>query len=73
MSALRVLDGVEMLSYRENWQEWGITTALQTLLMTKKQTFTVEDVMDVARIYGVTDQLLHRLSYVPDDLEYEDL
>jgi hypothetical protein len=29
--------------------------------------------MDVARIYGVTDALMHRLSYVPDDLEYEDL
>jgi hypothetical protein len=55
-------------SYRDDWQNWGITTALQTLLMAQKQVYTIEDIMNVARWYAVEDQLLHRLSYVPDDL-----
>jgi hypothetical protein len=60
-------------SYREEWQSWGITTALQTLLMSGKATYTIKDIMGIARIYAVEDDLLHRMSYVPDDLEYEDL
>jgi hypothetical protein len=60
-------------SYRDEWCEWGIATALQTLLMHQKQIYTVTDIMDVARMYQVDEQLLHRLSYVPDDLEYENL
>ena len=57
-------------SYREEWIEWGITTSLQTLLMyMPKEYYSVEDLMSVARMYGVEEQLLHRMSYVPDDLE----
>ena len=57
-------------SYREEWIEWGMATVLQTLLMfNPKELYTVEDLMDVARIYSVEDQLIKRMSYVPDDLE----
>jgi hypothetical protein len=59
-------------SYREEWCEWGITTALQSLLILKKDTYTIHDIMTIADIYAVKEQLLHRLSYVPDDLEYID-
>ena len=57
-------------SYRDEWHNWGITTALQTLLMyMPKESYSIEDLMSVARLYGVEEQLLHRMSYVPDDLE----
>lgn len=60
-------------SYREEWCSWGIATALQSLLMHQKETYSVIDIMNVARMYQVDEQLLSRLSYVPDDLEYENL
>jgi hypothetical protein len=60
-------------SYRDEQNRWGITTALQTLLMLGKSTYTVTDLMDVARMFDVTDDLFNRMDYVPDDLEYEGL
>ena len=56
-------------SYRDEWQEWGITTALQMLLLYAKPPYTVLDVMQVAKDYGVEEDLLKRISYVPDTLE----
>ena len=56
-------------SYRDEWQCWGITTALQVLLMYGKPPYTVEDLMSVANQFGVTEDLLHRMTYVPDSLE----
>ena len=58
-----------MRSYRDEWSAWGITTALQTLVMYQQPPYSLEDVMNVARIYGVTDQLIERMSYVPDTIE----
>ena len=60
-------------SYRDEQNRWGITTALQILLMLGKSTYTVNDLMDVAQMFDVTDDLLNRMDYVPDNLEYEGL
>ena len=60
-------------SYRDEQNRWGITTALQILLMSGKSTYTVADLMDVAQMFDVTDDLFKRMSYVPNDLEYEGL
>ena len=64
-------------SYREEWQGWGIATGLQVLLLNmhvdKKEVATTADILLVARMFEVEDQLLRRMSYVPDDLEYESL
>jgi|LakMenEpi03Aug12_release.lakeMendotaPanAssembly.Ray.scaffolds.fasta_scaffold3365787_1 hypothetical protein len=56
-------------SYRDEWSEWGICTALQTLLMYQKPPYTVEDLMNVAKMYGVDEQLIERMSYVPNSTE----
>ena len=60
-------------SYTEEWQSWGIVTGLQTLLMSMladgKNTATTADILLVARCYQLEEQLLHRMSYVADDLE----
>lgn len=56
-------------SYREEQIHWGITTALQFLLMSGKSTYSVEDIMNIARMFDVEDNLIARLSYVPNDLE----
>tara|TARA_R110000823_G_scaffold311382_1_gene436826 strand:- start:42 stop:245 length:204 start_codon:yes stop_codon:yes gene_type:complete len=58
-----------MRSYREDWQRWGITTALQTLLMQEKNSYTLEDILNVARLYDVTEDLFKRLSYIPETAE----
>jgi len=34
-----------------------------------KPPYTVEDLMSVANQFGVTEDLLHRMTYVPDSLE----
>jgi hypothetical protein len=64
-------------SYREEWQEWGIVTGLQILLLnmhvSKKEVASTADILLVARMFEAEDQLLRRMSYVPDDLEYENL
>jgi hypothetical protein len=63
-------------SYRDEWQAWGIVTGLQTLLLNMqvdgKQTATTTDILLIARMYQVEEDLLQRMSYVPDDLEYLD-
>ena len=46
-----------------------MATALQSLLMYQQPPYTVEDLMNVARWYGVEDQLIDRMSYVPDSIE----
>jgi hypothetical protein len=60
-------------SYVEEWQSWGIVTGLQTLLLNMqadgKQTATTADILLIARIYQLEEDLLKRMSYVPDDLE----
>ena len=60
-------------SYVEEWQSWGIVTGLQTLLLNMqadgKQTATTADILFIARIYQLEEDLLKRMSYVPDDLE----
>ena len=56
-------------SYRDEWSEWGIVTALQTLLMYQKPPYTVEDLLNVAKMYGVEEQLIKRISYVPNSTE----
>jgi len=58
-----------MRSYREEWIEWGITTALQSLLIMHRDTYTSADILSIARIYGVDDALLHRMSYCPDTVQ----
>ena len=61
-------------SYREEQQSWGIVTGLQTLLLNMqvdgKQTADTADILLVARMYQLEEDLLKRMSYVPDDLEY---
>ena len=37
-----------------------------------KQTATTTDILLIARMYQVEEDLLQRMSYVPDDLEYLD-
>ena len=71
---LRARDGVKMpRSYREEWQSWGIVTGLQTLLLNMqvdgKQSASTADILLIARMYQLEDDLLTRMSYVPDDLE----
>jgi len=60
-------------SYSEEWQSWGIVTGLQTLLLNMqvdgKQTATTADILLTARMYQLEEELLKRMSYVPDDLE----
>jgi len=60
-------------SFVEEWQSWGIVTGLQTLLLNMqadgKQTATTADILLIARIYQLEEDLLKRMSYVPDDLE----
>jgi hypothetical protein len=60
-------------SYREEWQGWGIVTGLQTLLLNMrvdgKDTASTADILLIARMYQLEDDLLKRMSYVPDDLE----
>jgi hypothetical protein len=58
-----------MRSYRDEWQEWGIVTGLQTLLMLQHENYTAEHILQVARMYGVDNQLLHRMSYVPPTID----
>jgi len=61
-------------SYREEQQAWGIVTGLQTLLLNMqvdgKQTANTADILLVARMYQLEEDLLKRMSYVPDDLEH---
>ena len=63
-------------SYRDEWQSWGIVTGLQTLLLNMqvdgKQTASTTDILLIARMYQLEEDLLQRMSYVPDDLEYLD-
>jgi hypothetical protein len=71
---LRVKDGARMpRSYVEEWQSWGIVTGLQTLLLNMqvdgKQTASTADILLIARMYQLEEDLLKRMSYVPDDLE----
>jgi len=53
-------------SYREEQQRWGITTALQMLMLfkytRKNETLSYEDVWDIARVFDVEDDLKGRLS-----------
>jgi hypothetical protein len=60
-------------SYVEEWQSWGIVTGLQTLLLNMqvdgKETASTADILLIARIYQLEEDLLKRMSYVPDDLE----
>jgi len=53
-------------SYREEQQRWGITTALQMLMLfkytRKTSVLTFEDVWDIARMFDVEDDLKLRLS-----------
>jgi len=60
-------------SYVEEWQSWGIVTGLQTLLLNMqvdgKKTASTADILLIARMYRVEEDLLKRMSYVPDDLE----
>ena len=60
-------------SYVEEWQSWGIVTGLQTLLLNMqvdgKETATTADILLIARMYQLEEDLLKRMSYVPDDLE----
>ena len=71
---LRAMAGVRMpRSYVEEWQSWGIVTGLQTLLLNMqvdgKETASTADILLIARIYQLEEDLLKRMSYVPDDLE----
>ncbi len=60
-------------SYVEEWQSWGIVTGLQTLLLNMqvdgKETASTADILLIARMYQLEEDLLKRMSYVPDDLE----
>jgi hypothetical protein len=60
-------------SYVEEWQSWGIVTGLQTLLLNMqvdgKETASTADILLTARMYQLEEDLLKRMSYVPDDLE----
>jgi hypothetical protein len=60
-------------SYVEEWQSWGIVTGLQTLLLNMqvdgKETASTADILLIARIYQLEEDLLKRMSYVPNDLE----
>ena len=56
-------------SYKEEWIAWGMATVLQSLLMYQKPPYTVQDLMNIARWYGVEEQLIDRMSYVPNSLD----
>ena len=56
-------------SYRDEWNEWGFVTALQCLLMYGKPPYSTQDILTLAKCFGVDEQLLKRMSYVPDTLE----
>ena len=64
--------GQEMMNWldrrKDKYATWGITTALQTLLMFQKDSYTIEDIMGVARMYSVEEDLLKRLSFVPENI-----
>jgi hypothetical protein len=64
--------GQEMMNWldrrKDKYATWGITTALQTLLMFQKDSYTIEDIMGVARMYSVEEDLLKRLSFVPETI-----
>ena len=51
----------------------GIGTGLQTRLLNMqvdgKQTASTADILLTARMYQLEEELLKRMSYVPDDLE----
>lgn len=60
-------------SYRDEWNEWGFVTALQNLLMYSEPPYSTQQIMLLARCYGVEEELIKRMSYVPDTLENYDL
>ena len=60
-------------SYRDEWNVWGFVTALQSLLMYGQAPYTTQDILTLARCYGVEEDLLKRMSYVPDSLEHYNL
>jgi hypothetical protein len=58
-----------MRSYKDEWINWGIVTGLQSLLMMNHPHYSSQEILLVARAYGVEESLLHRLSYVPAAVE----
>ena len=59
---------LETSKFADKMQHRGIIMALQSMLIRNCQCCNVEHIMDIARVYGVTDDLLYSMSYVPDTI-----
>lgn len=57
------------ISYKEQWAMWGITTALQSLILMEKDTYTVADFLNIAKYYKVEDMLIERFTESLDLLD----
>lgn len=58
-----------MTSYKEQWAMWGICTALQSLILLRKQTYTTADFMEIAKYYKVEDMLIERFTDILDIMD----
>lgn len=60
---------LETSSFAEEFMRRGIIMALQGMLIRNCKCCNVVHIMDIARIYDVTDDLIYSISLVPDNIE----